>query len=427
MSDAPTPAALPEWNRAGAIYACAMFALGALLLALAASRAGDLSPPRDWLPVLFFLAYGLFTIAVGYRGPGDHHYSFDRIAQVGSVLVLGPIDAAWINGLASLIYPFHRLRGGAPLRNVVCAALNNAGIMTLGILAAGMLYVLAGGDVPLTHLSGGAVVALLVLVITLQVVNEGAMFGLSIARKRKAGEIISLFTLALELGSAATAVLVALVYNRMELPVFILLLSVLGVGMLALRQFAVMRQRLVGIVEERTRSLMEKSLELERLASHDNLTGLFNRRHADTWLEQRLELAARHPEPFAVALADIDYFKQINDRYSHATGDEVLRVVAALLQERCRSSDMLARYGGEEFLLCFPHTDLREAQAVCEMLRGALARIDWSGLGLDHPVTLSFGVAVRAPGDSLDSLLRRADAQLYMAKNDGRDRVVARM
>ncbi len=126
-----------------------------------------------------------------------------------------------------------------------------------------------------------------------------------------------------------------------------------------------------------------------------------------------------------MALADIDFFKQINDQHSHATGDEVLRVVAALLQERCRGTDMLARYGGEEFLLCFPRTELREGQALCEMLRAALATIEWSGLGISRHVTLSFGLATRQQGDSLDSLLRRADTHLYMAKNGGRERAVA--
>jgi diguanylate cyclase (GGDEF)-like protein len=218
---------------------------------------------------------------------------------------------------------------------------------------------------------------------------------------------------------------VALVYNRMELPVFVLLLAVLGAGMLAMRQFALMRNRLEGIVDERTRSLREKSLELERQATHDNLTGLFNRRHADAWLAQQLALASREAQPLVVALADIDYFKQINDRHSHATGDEVLRRVATILQQRCRASDVLARYGGEEFLFAFPHTTLAEAQALCEMLRAAVAGAGWKDLGLAGEVTLSFGLAVRRADASLESLLRLADERLYAAKHGGRNRVVA--
>src|SRR5690606_4397424 len=191
-----------------------------------------------------------------------------------------------------------------------------------------------------------------VLVLIMQVVNDGAMLALEWLMGRGRNDAFSLFSYALELGSAATAVLVALVYNRMELAVFVLLLAVLGVGMLALRQFAVMRYRLVGILDERTRRLLEKTLELERLATQDTLTGLYNRRHADAWLAQQLRLEARHPQQITVALADIDLFKQVNDHHSHATGDEVLRRVAAILQGRCRDTDMVARYGGEEFLFC---------------------------------------------------------------------------
>lgn len=427
MSDrtAQPPKATDDWTRAGALFACAVFVLAAIALALTMNLASDTGPDRDWLPILFFFAYGLFTISVGYRGPSNHYYSFDRIAQVASVLVLGPIEAAWINGLASLIYPLHRLRQGVSRRNVLYASLTNSGIMTLSILAAGTLYLRVGGEVPLLLLTGTACVALLVLVFTMQVVNDSAMLGLSLLLGQGRNDAFSPFSYALELGAAAAAVLVALIYNRMELPAFILMLGVLGVGMLALRQFAVMRYRLVGIVDERTRSLLEKTLELERLATQDNLTGLFNRRYADAWISQQLELEARHPQQLTVAMADIDYFKQINDHHSHATGDAVLRRVATLLQQRCRASDMLARYGGEEFLFCFPATPLNEAQALCESLRKAVAAADWSDLGLRRGVTLSFGLASRRAGASLDTLLRQADTQLYAAKNAGRNRVVA--
>jgi diguanylate cyclase (GGDEF)-like protein len=274
-------------------------------------------------------------------------------------------------------------------------------------------------------LDGRAVLALLVLVLALQVLNDTAMFVLNLLLGRGNAGTFSLFSYALELGAAATGALVALVHNRLELSAFVLLLLVLGVGMLALRQFALMRFRLVGIVEERTRSLVQKTLELERLATLDNLTGLFNRRYADSWLGQQVELVSRHPQPFTVALADIDYFKQINDHHSHATGDEVLRRVAAILQARCRASDVVARYGGEEFLFCFPNTGINEASALCETLRAAVAAADWAGLGLARAVTISFGLATVREGATLESLLREADEHLYVAKNTGRNRVVA--
>ncbi|HUG72757.1 MAG TPA: GGDEF domain-containing protein [Steroidobacteraceae bacterium] len=423
-----TPAAkaqLHEWTRAGVAYAAVLFVFAAALLAFALQRAGGPLPQHGWPHALFFLGYGLFTISVGYRAPNRDYYSFDRVAQVASILVLGPVDAAWINGLASLLYPLQRLRLGVPLRQVLCASMNNAGIMTLTVLAAGSLYVAIGGAVPLLSLTGASIVALLVLVLAMQLLNDAAMLGLARLSGRDTRGSFSGFSYAMELGSGAAAVLVALVYNRMELPVLVLLLAVLGAGMLALQQFAVMRTRLEGIVEERTRSLLDKTRELEVQATHDNLTGLFNRRYADQWLTRQLDTDARLSQPLTVALADIDDFKQINDRHSHATGDAVLRRVAAILRERCRQSDMLARYGGEEFLFCFPRTEMREGLALCETLRAAVEDADWSALGLGGSVTLSFGLAARRPESSIDSLLRLADERLYMAKNAGRNQCVA--
>ncbi len=126
-----------------------------------------------------------------------------------------------------------------------------------------------------------------------------------------------------------------------------------------------------------------------------------------------------------VALADIDLFKQINDLHSHATGDEVLRRVAAVLRERCRAADVLARYGGEEFLICLPNTELREAHLLCEQLRTAIESANWAAFGLAAGVTISFGIAEHKAGTSPDRLVGRADRLLYQAKNSGRNRVVA--
>ena len=213
------------------------------------------------------------------------------------------------------------------------------------------------------------------------------------------------FSYALEIGAGATAVLVALIYNTMGIEVFLLALAVLSVGMLALRQFADMRHKLELIVAERTQKLEEKTRELEVQATRDNLTGLFNRRYADEYLARELESCRRERRHFAVALADIDLFKRVNDLHSHATGDAVLRRVATVLRDRCRTSDVLARYGGEEFLLCFPNTDLREARLICEELRVAVERGNWAQLGLAGGVTISFGIAEYRTDSSPERLL----------------------
>jgi diguanylate cyclase (GGDEF)-like protein len=297
--------------------------------------------------------------------------------------------------------------------------------MTLIILASGYLYTMLDGRVPLVSMTGWSVVPLIVLVLGIQLLNDVGMLGLLRLGGRGLAGFFNVFSYAIELGSGATAVLVAVVYNSMDAAVLVLLLGVLSLGMLALRQFADMRYKLELIVEERTKSLREKTKELELQATRDNLTNLFNRRYADRYLEQNLETAESYEQHFTIALADIDLFKQINDLHSHATGDEVLRRVARILRERCRQTDMIARYGGEEFLICFPHTDLRQARVLCEELRSSIERTNWSPLGLAAGVTISFGIAERRADSSPDSLLNTADLRLYSAKNNGRNRVVA--
>src|SRR5690606_17611802 len=143
------------------------------------------------------------------------------------------------------------------------------------------------------------------------------------------------------------------VYNRMELAVVGLLLLVMILGMVSLMELARMRTRLELIVEARTRERKEKHREMERMATHDPLTGLHNRRYADSYLEERIAEFERYGRGFALALVDLDHFKRINDEHSHNAGDEVLKAVATILRECCRDTDLVSRYGGEEFLLCF--------------------------------------------------------------------------
>ena len=407
------------------LYAATLFAVAVLVISVALLREHSVLANHGPSAGVFFLVYGLFTISVGYRHPGVGYYSFDRVSQVASILVLGAVDAAWINGLASFIYPWHRLWRKERPRNVLLAALNNSGLMSLIILISGSLYQALGGVTPLESLSGWSAAKLIVLVLSMQLLNDGGMFALLRLGKHKAEGFFNGFAYALELGSSATAVLVALVYSTMETEVFVLLLAVLSLGMIALRQFANMRQRLELIVDERTKSLREKSEELERLATRDNLTGLFNRRYADDYLTRQVETIKHQRQPFTVALADIDLFKQINDLHSHATGDAVLKRVASILTQRCRVSDIIARYGGEEFLICFPGTDLRRSLTLCEALRMAIEKTDWSDLGLPAAVTISFGLADHRPDSTPETLLKRADLHLYSAKNNGRNLVVA--
>jgi diguanylate cyclase (GGDEF)-like protein len=425
-ADNPASQQSARWRGRERAYVIALFVLTWGVIAALLAQPGALPEDHGWLTTAaFFLGYGLFTISVGYQHSTLGYYSFDRVAQVASILVLGPLLAAVINGLASFIYPWHRLLKGVPPRDVAYAALNNSGLMAAAILLAGSAYAALGGPVPLTGLNGWSILALIALLLILQLLNDAGMLALLTLRRRDLKGFFHGFSYALELGSGATAVLVALIYNTLRLDMLLLTLVVLSIGMLALRQFANMRHKLELIVAERTRKLEEQTRELERQATHDTLTGLRNRRYADEYVAREMASCEWNRQHLTVALADIDLFKQINDLHSHATGDEVLRRVAAVLRDCCRATDMLARYGGEEFLICLPNTELREARQLCEQLRTAIERTNWAALGLAVGVTISFGIAEHKADTSPDRLVGRADRLLYQAKNSGRNRVVA--
>jgi len=143
-------------------------------------------------------------------------------------------------------------------------------------------------------------------------------------------------------------------------------------------------------------------------------------------LEENLgrEFAAskRYNFPLSIAIVDIDHFKQINDRFSHQVGDDVLRLVAQMLDSNCRGVDFAARYGGEEFALVFPQTDLRGALVACERLRQRVESYDWSTIHPQLKVTVSIGISSDPTLPDHEKLLA-ADEQLYAAKRAGRNRV----
>ncbi len=163
--------------------------------------------------------------------------------------------------------------------------------------------------------------------------------------------------------------------------------------------------------------------ELHRQSREDALTGLLNRRALDTELARECSRAERHVRPLALMLLDVDNFKRINDTRSHAVGDAVLVAIARQLQQARRKSDIVARLGGEELVMALPETSLDQGLEVCAQLRAALADVDWSAVGVDAPVTVSIGLATARPNESPHALLARADALMYRAKAEGRDRV----
>ena len=163
--------------------------------------------------------------------------------------------------------------------------------------------------------------------------------------------------------------------------------------------------------------------QLERQTYEDALTGLANRRRLDLRLTESFALVQRHGRPLALAVADLDHFKRVNDQHSHAVGDAVLRMLAQLLSSQVRQTDLVARYGGEEFVLVLSETDAEAARVVCEKIRAAVEQHPWSDLAPGLALTVSIGYCADTSLDSAERMLATADAELYAAKAAGRNRV----
>jgi diguanylate cyclase (GGDEF)-like protein len=185
------------------------------------------------------------------------------------------------------------------------------------------------------------------------------------------------------------------------------------------RQLVRNEKKLNLIVAERTAHLEAAQRELHTRATHDSLTGLFNRAAILEHLEREFSRATRDNAPLGVIIADIDHLKSVNDTYGHLAGDEVLRETADRLRNTVRESDFVGRYGGEEFLILFPGWDPETAPSrIDELLDAVRARPFCISEG-NIQLTCSFGVAVFRPGDTVHrplDVLRRADAALYAAK-----------
>lgn len=167
-------------------------------------------------------------------------------------------------------------------------------------------------------------------------------------------------------------------------------------------------------------------------ALHDALTGLYNSRYFWRRFGDEQAFASRHRRPLSLLIGDIDFFKRVNDTHGHAAGNQVLVAIAQAFMGARRRGDTIARIGGEEFAVILPETDLAEAVRVAERLRQAVAalRFDFAQAGRGREpfgVTLSFGAVEAPPGAAggPGDLFQRADRALYLAKQAGRNRVVA--
>ena len=163
------------------------------------------------------------------------------------------------------------------------------------------------------------------------------------------------------------------------------------------------------------------------LASHDRLTGLYNRLALMELMDHHLALARRRKSPLALLMLDIDHFKLVNDQHGHLVGDEVLRQVAQRARTRLRGADLLARFGGEEFLALLPATTADGALAVAEGIRRAVGEQPIVVNGVSIPVTISIGLHAGIPGEgptAAEAMIAQSDQALYEAKHQGRNRVV---
>jgi diguanylate cyclase (GGDEF)-like protein len=176
-------------------------------------------------------------------------------------------------------------------------------------------------------------------------------------------------------------------------------------------------------LQESHQTILQQAEQMRELSVRDALTKLHNRRHFDEQASTLFSHAVRHKRPLSVVIGDIDFFKKINDNFSHATGDAVLRQVGEILRSHMRLSDLVARYGGEEFVIAFPETELPQAAALCDKLRGIIESFPWHQVHPELKVTMSMGVYADLAAGTAEAMLQKADALLYRAKETGRNRV----
>ena len=200
------------------------------------------------------------------------------------------------------------------------------------------------------------------------------------------------------------------------------------------RRLSILNQSLERKVEERTAELRSANdrltalnRELEEISITDALTRVYNRRYFMDRIRQEVKRVSRYGPPVSLLMIDIDFFKKVNDTYGHQAGDVVLAGVAGLIKDKLRETDLFARYGGEEFVLVATGTELPGALILAERMRKLIEDASFQTAGATLTVTVSIGIGTWDPAlkDDFEELIRRADAALYRAKEQGRNCVCA--
>ncbi|WP_456396717.1 sensor domain-containing diguanylate cyclase [Desulfurobacterium sp.] len=179
-------------------------------------------------------------------------------------------------------------------------------------------------------------------------------------------------------------------------------------------------EMLIHLANTVMKELEKKNREIKKLADTDGLTAIYNRRKILEELEKEIIRTQRYGNPLSVIIFDIDLFKEVNDTYGHLMGDKILREIAQIIKKRIRKPDIFGRYGGEEFLIVLPETDITGGVKFAEKIRKLIENHPFP---IDRKITISLGVTEYKYGDTVDTLLARADRALYMAKESGRNKV----
>jgi len=209
--------------------------------------------------------------------------------------------------------------------------------------------------------------------------------------------------------------------QQFNLTVELLAMTVLGAVLIWFSFIGGYINRLRESVIKANNELSKAMGTIAELAIHDDLTQVFNRRHIFTVLQREKSLCDRGQAAFSLCMIDLDHFKRINDTYGHIMGDIVLKAIAQCIQNNIRAVDYLARYGGEEFALVLAYPNIQDSLKCAERIRQHCGALIFEGLPESMHVTISLGVASYYPEESIDELIRRADAALYRAKAGGRN------
>lgn len=240
--------------------------------------------------------------------------------------------------------------------------------------------------------------------------------------------VIIMFLMGLRLGTAVALGLIALLSALLFVPDFPLAAVDYPYSFKVRFVSSFLALTIMSVIYEYLRSKSQDgfqriSAKLHAASRTDELTGVANRRAMQQSLETEFARFSRHGGVFSILMADVDYFKLVNDRYGHAVGDDLLIEIARLFSTDLRAEDCAARWGGEEFLILLPHTPCEKAREVAEKLRERVANIDLSKLGMRERTTVSFGVHCIDRAKDIDDLIEQADQLLYRAKHLGRNRV----